>query len=455
MALAGALTALVANMAWMGAFLTSSAPAMAQSNSVVISQIYGGGGNKGAPLRSNFVELFNSGNQAVNLAGWTIQYAAAAGTNWDRTQLIGSIQPGQYYLIEESTGSTGAPTPNPDAVGGINLNAESGKVALVAGLSNLTGSVPNSPQLIDFVGYGATNASLGSPAPLLDNTTAAIRNGSGCTNTRNNSKDFSEVSPAPRNSKSPFHPCSTVPVPAINITAGGVTNAASFAATNVAPGEILTIFGSGMGPANLQVLQLNAIGTGVTTSLAGTQVLFSGIAGPLIYTRSDQVSVIVPYGVSGSGSVAIQVTYNNQSSNIVSLPLSSSAPGIFTIDSSGKGQGAIQNQDYSVNGPAHPALPGSVIIVYATGAGGTTPQAADGAIIGLPLPLVQESVHVLIDGIEAEVLYAGMAPQQVNGVLQINALVPLSVTHVGSLPLQVSVGGTFSQPGVTVTVMQP
>jgi uncharacterized protein (TIGR03437 family) len=256
------------------------------------------------------------------------------------------------------------------------------------------------------------------------------------------------VSPVPRNSRSPLNPCSGAPT----ISANGITNAASFAVTSIAPGEILTIFGSGMGPPSLQGLQFIANGTAVTTSLAGTQVLFNGIAGPLVYTRSDQISVIVPYGVAGSSSAAIQVTYNGRSSNAVTLPLSSSAPGIFTVDSSGQGQGAIQNQDYFVNGSARPAILGSVIIIYATGAGKTTPQPGDGTIIGLPLPLVQESVHVLIDGVEAEVLYAGMAPKQINGILQINARVPLSLVRVGSLPLEVKIAGTSSQPGVTVSV---
>ena len=430
-------------------------PLFAQSSSVVISQIYGGGGNKGAPLRSNFIELFNSGTQTVDMNGWTVQYAAAAGTSWDRSQLAGPILAGQYYLIEESVGSVGGPTPAPDAVGGVNLNAESGKVALVASLSTLSGSVPSSPQLIDFVGYGTVNAAQGSSAPVLSNATAAIRNGGGCTNTHNNAKDFTEASPAPRNSKSPLHLCAPAQPANPRISAAGVSNAASFVSSSIAPGEILTIFGSGMGPTSLQGLQLTSSGSAITSSLAGTQVFFNGVAGPLIYSRSDQVSVIVPYTVSGSGSVAVQVAYNGRSSNTVNLPVDRSAPGIFTLDSSGRGQGAIQNQDYSVNGAAHSAGPGSIITIYATGAGRTDPIATDGALIGLPLPLVQESVQVVIDGVQADLLYAGMAPQQINGLLQINARIPGSLSRGGSLPLEIRIAGIPSQPGVTVAVAAP
>ena len=101
---------------------------------VVISQVYGGGGNGGATYRNDFVELFNRGTTTVNLTGWTVQYASASGSSWDRTSLSGTIAPGRYYLVHEYRGSGGTTDlPAADAVGSINLNAETGKVALVAG----------------------------------------------------------------------------------------------------------------------------------------------------------------------------------------------------------------------------------------------------------------------------------------------------------------------------------
>jgi len=429
-------------------------PLPAQTGSVVISQIYGGGGNVGAPLRADFVELFNRSTQSVSLAGWTVQYASAAGTTWDRTLLSGTIQPGAYYLVQESVGSVGASTPTPDAVGGTNLSANSAKIALVAGLVNLTGIVPNSPQLVDFVGYGAANSSLGPPAPLIDNVTAILRRGNGCTNLNNNAGDFVIGSPAPRNSKSASNPCSfPLPLPP-SVSLGGIVNAASFAPGPIAPGEMLTIFGQGLGPTALQYLELSSDGQTVVNSLSGTRVLFNGLPAPLIYTRADQISAIVPYGVVGAPAVDIQVEYNGILSNRVTAAGASAAPGIFTQDASGSGPGAVQNQDYSLNGPSRPAVVGSVIVIYATGAGPTIPSALDGAVIGEPLPKVQQTVTVKIDGIDSQILYAGMVPQQVNGLLQINAVVP-AVSRGGSLPIEVLVGSAPSQAGVTIAVLKP
>src|SRR6266566_4545389 len=104
----------------------------ARGQAVVISQLYGGGGNTGSTLRNDFIELFNRGNSPVNLTGWSVQYASATGSSWDRTLLSGTIGPGQYYLVQEAEGNGGSSSlPSSDATGGINLSATSGKLALV------------------------------------------------------------------------------------------------------------------------------------------------------------------------------------------------------------------------------------------------------------------------------------------------------------------------------------
>lgn len=181
-------------------------------NGIVISQVYGGGGNSGATLRNDFIELFNRGNTSVTVTGWSVQYASATGTSWDRTLLGGVIQPGQYYLIQEVQGNTGTTSlPTPDLSGGINLSATDGKVALVNNSINLSGAVPSGSQIIDFVGYGSANTSEGSSAAGLTNTTAAIRQSGGCTDTNNNRSDFSVGSPAARNSHSPLNLCGPIP----------------------------------------------------------------------------------------------------------------------------------------------------------------------------------------------------------------------------------------------------
>jgi len=189
------------------------------SPNVVISQIYGGGGNKGATLKNDFIELFNRGTLPVNVNGWTVQHAAADGSNWDRTFLTGTIQPGQYYLVQEQQGDGGTlPLPTPDAIGGIGISATSDKIALVNNSINLTGNGPNGFGVVDFVGYGGANAAEGQPASALNNTTALIRNSGGCTDSNSNRNDFSVSAPNPRSSRSTINPCSTVLVTSVTPT---------------------------------------------------------------------------------------------------------------------------------------------------------------------------------------------------------------------------------------------
>lgn len=195
--------------------LPDASSVQAISPNIIISQVYGGGGNSGATLRNDFIELFNRGSQPVNVTGWTVQYASAAGSSWDSTVLSGTIQPGRYYLVQEFQGAGGIENlPAPDATGGINLNATTGKVALVNNSTLLIGTCPAGSQIVDFVGYGSSaNCSEGFPTSNLNNTTAAIRASGGCTDTDNNSSNFNTGSPNPRNSSTPANPCSGPPPP--------------------------------------------------------------------------------------------------------------------------------------------------------------------------------------------------------------------------------------------------
>ena len=170
---------------------------------MVISQVYGGGGNSGATLTHDFIELYNRSSSAVNITGWSVQYTVSTGTTWQVTSLSGSLAPGQYYLIQEAQGSGGTtPLPTPDAIGTISMSATSGKVALVSNSSAITGSCPSGSPIVDFVGYGSSaNCFEGSgPTSTLSNTTAALRNGNGTTDTDDNAADFTAGTPNPRNS---------------------------------------------------------------------------------------------------------------------------------------------------------------------------------------------------------------------------------------------------------------
>jgi hypothetical protein len=202
------------------AALAAPAVAHASASGVVVSQVYGGGGNSGATFKNDFVELFNAGTAPVDVTGWTVQYATSAGTSWQRTALSGTIQPGRYYLVQEdSSADVGAALPLSDAAGAINLAASSGKVALVRGDTALEcGAAPGScavqPLLEDLIGYGtAVDYEGGAAAPTLSSTLAAVRAGNGCTDTNSNSSDFASSPPVPRNSVSPAVFCAAEPPP--------------------------------------------------------------------------------------------------------------------------------------------------------------------------------------------------------------------------------------------------
>ena len=175
----------------MRALLALLLTCLALQAQVSISQIYGGGGNSGATLRNDFIEIFNRGTQPADLNGWVVQYGSAAGTDWQTTALKGTLQPGRYYLIQEAAGAGGTtPLPAPDAQGDIAMSATAGRVAVVSPDGTIR----------DLVRYAA-----------LSNTTAATRRGAGCTDTGNPEADFQIGPPAPRNSASPGVNCSAPP----------------------------------------------------------------------------------------------------------------------------------------------------------------------------------------------------------------------------------------------------
>ncbi|MBE0411000.1 MAG: ExeM/NucH family extracellular endonuclease [Anaerolineales bacterium] len=187
-------------------------PVQAAPGGLLISQVYGGGGNSGAYYTHDFIELFNAGDAPVDITGWSVQYASASGTTWAVTSLSGTVQPGSYYLIQQAQGAGGEePLPTPDATGTIYMSATNGKVALVDNSTALSGSCPLG--VVDFVGYGGNaNCFEGSGSTgTLSNTTAAIRNSGGCTDTDDNAADFSVGEPTPRNSTSPTNVCGLEP----------------------------------------------------------------------------------------------------------------------------------------------------------------------------------------------------------------------------------------------------
>ena len=231
---------------------------------------------------------------------------------------------------------------------------------------------------------------------------------------------------------------------------GDVVNSASNLGGNVAPGEIVVIYGSELGPPKLAGAELTSSGR-LSSNVAGTQVLFNNVAAPLIYVRSDQVAAIVPNGVGGQSTAKVQVQYQNQSSPSFSIPVSQTAPGIFTLDQTGRGQGAILNQDNTINGRLSAAPPGSIVVLWATGQGPSDPDWAEDALATEPLPKPTNPVKVTIGGQDAEVLYAGAAPG-LAAVMQLNVRVPTGIKTGSAVPIVLTIGNASSQPGVTLAV---
>ena len=213
------------------------------------------------------------------------------------------------------------------------------------------------------------------------------------------------------------------------LTVSAVTNAASNLPVAVAPGELVVLYGTGLG--------------GVRT------VLFNGVAGPLLYAAPGQVGAAAPYAVGGA-SVQVTVQSAVAASAPVGVATAPAAPGLFTADGSGVGQAAAVNQDGTRNGTAAPAAAGSVLSLYATGEGQTAPPGVDGKLGVSPLPQPVAPVTVRIGGVAAEVRFAGGAAGQIAGLMQVNAVVPAGLS--GAVPVVLTVGGAASQPGVTVAV---
>lgn len=227
-------------------------------------------------------------------------------------------------------------------------------------------------------------------------------------------------------------------------------NAASSLTGSIAPGEIVTLYGSGIGPE--QLVQAAVGGDGLfDAQLAGTVVTINGIAAPLIYAWTTQTSAIVPYGVTGS-SAQVTVTYQGQPAATVAVPVAASAPGIFAADSSGLGQAAAINQDGTLNSAASPAAIGDIVVLFATGEGQTSPAGVDGQIATAMAPQPVLPVMVTIGGQTAQVQYAGGAPGEVAGVMQLNVEIPSGIQTGAAVPVLLRVGGVPSQTGVTLAI---
>ena len=247
----------------------TTAPSAA--GTVVISQVYGGGGNTGSTFTNDYIELINHSSAPVNLNGWSVQAFVSTTSSWQVTPLTNfTLQPGQYYLVQESQGAGGTTSlPTPDATGTIPVSSTSTKVALVSNTTTITGVCPTAG-VVDLVGYGATDCYEGSgPAPVLSNTTAALRLNEGCFDTDDNANDFVSGAPSPRNSSAAKHDCT------------GISGFGSASPSTVLQGSSTTLtvhVAAGQNPASTGVnvvANLSSIGGSATQAFSGAGSTFT------------------------------------------------------------------------------------------------------------------------------------------------------------------------------------
>ena len=228
-----------------------------------------------------------------------------------------------------------------------------------------------------------------------------------------------------------------------------LVNAGSMLAGPIAPGEIVSIFGLGIGPVTPSGGTLDASGL-MATEVAQTQVLFDGSAAPLFYVQDSEINVQAPYEIAGKSTVDVEVFFQGKSCGKVTVPVASSAPAIFTV-SAGTGLAIALNENGSLNSPVEPAARGSIVTLYATGDGAEIPAAMDGKPAAEPLPKPTLPVTLTVGGLPAEVQFAGAAPEFA-GLLQINARVPSALASTGDVPVVLRIGTASSQTGVTLAV---
>jgi len=236
----------------------------------------------------------------------------------------------------------------------------------------------------------------------------------------------------------------------INLEA--VTNGASNLPGPVAPGEIVVLYGTAMGPSSLQTYQFNSNGR-VPTNVAGTSVFFDGIPAPIIYTSALQVAAVVPFEITGPN-VQVFVQYQNQTSAALGLTVVPAAPALFTTGESGHGQAVAFNQNQQPNTASTPAAVGSQISLFATGIGQTNPPGVDGLPGSSPFPMAALPVTVTIGGQPATVVNTDGIAFTVAGLMEITVQVPAGLQATAAAPVTLQVGSAVAPSGVTVAISQ-
>lgn len=441
----GRLTVLAALLAG------TATPAFAVSDHVVISQVYGAGGNGSgsgaAILKNDYIELFNRGDTPVSLAGWSVQYGSSTGSSWQVTPLTAvTLQPGQYYLVQEAAGAGGTPSAVvADKVGAIAMGAGAGKVALVSSTAALTGATPGGATLVDFVGYGSANAYEGAgAAPALGNLLSAYRNNDGCDETDNNAADFSAALPAPRNTLTDKRLCSVAPqkpivatCPATLALAQGYAGSAALSASDLDG-----------------IVNGAVISTGATTGIAladFTAAMEEGGTATVNLTASGSLAV---------GSYPLSIQFSNNQGQTASCPLTVNISGLAAVTKSIpeiQGPGAASPYANTVQ-----TTEGVVTLKVGTGFfiqdinGDGNPATSDGIFIYTASAPANVQVGDLarVTGTVTEYTPAN-ATRSYTEIKDVTAVVPMSSGHTIT-PVNIVLGDDLSRvEGMLVNFVQP
>lgn len=401
------------------ALLAVAGSAQAQ---VVISQVYGGGGNSGATLKNDFIEIFNSGSSSVDISGWSVQYASSTGTNWisnPPTVVPASttLQPGQYFLFKEAAGSGGSVDIVGDVTGSLALSGTNGKVAL---LSNSTGlgaiACPTGGAVVDIVGFGSANCPTSNPVGVLSNTTAAVRKTGGCTNTGNETSDFDVTAPNPRNlSYTPLNVCG----------GGGNPSGTGSASPNSVPNDGTTTTtlsvdatpGTGATSITSVSVDLSSIGGGSSVALAdsGDNQHFS-VSGITVSTTTS----------TGSKSLPATITDNLSQTGTVNIALTVTAVPVTIMQVNGHGvTSPLNGQTVTIAGGVVTALVAKGFFMQDPAGDGDT-TTSDGIYVYLnaaPTVAVGHSVTV-----------TGKVDQYNNYQIEIDGAVNVVDNGVGTMP---------------------
>jgi len=240
-------------------------------------------------------------------------------------------------------------------------------------------------------------------------------------------------------------------VPAGGVAVNGLQNSASYTANQVTPGGIITVYGTGMGPSELVSFQLDA-NNRMPFALAGTKVLLNGYEAPLLYVSATQLSAVAPYLLDFQSMADLVVVSQGRVSPPLTVAIREADPGLFAMNRQGTGQGAILNQDSTVNSAENPAAAGSIAVLFGAGFGATNPTSVDGRVNSSTTPpRLRYGITATIGGQRATIEYAGQAPGAIAGLYQVNVRIPDGLP-AGDQPVRLTVGQALSQEGLTLSV---